>query len=138
MTSPSPDPTPLNDALRRAHRSALASVAICALAIGAMMLASDASLDHVVDRRYSFVALGLAAASMLARRSVGPRARNLRSFVYASLASMLCAVGLGVLALVVALRTQEFGTSLLYALAGALLLLRPPPRLTPAPSDGST
>ena len=138
MTSPTPDPTPLNDALRRAHRSALASVAICALAIGAMMLASDARSEDAADRRYSFVALGLAAGSMLARRSIGPRARNLRGFVYAALASMLCAVGLGVLGLVLVLRTQEFGTGLLYALAGALLLLRPPPRLTPAPPDGSS
>jgi hypothetical protein len=50
---------------------------------------------------------------------------------------MLCSVGLGVLGIVVALRMQEFGVGLLYALAGALLLLRPPPRLVQAPSDGS-
>jgi hypothetical protein len=132
-----PDPSPLNDALRRAHRSALASVAICAVAIGAMMLASDARSQGEVDRVYSLVALGLAAGSMLARRSVGPRAPRLRAFVYAALGSILCAVGLGVLGIVVALRTQEFSIGLLYALAGALLLLRPPPRLAQAPSDGS-
>lgn len=135
MQTPLPDPTPLNDALRRAHRSALASVAICALAIGAMMLGSEARPEAELDRRYSLVALSLAIVSLLARRNVGARARHLRAFVYAALASLLCAVGLGVLGIVVSLREQEFTSGLLYALGGALLLLRPPPRLL-ARGDG--
>jgi hypothetical protein len=137
MAAPLPDPSPLNESLRRAHRSALVSVAICALAIGGMMLGSETTGAGEVERSYSLAAIGLAAISLLARRSLGPRAQQLRGFVYATLASMLCAVGLGVLGIVVALRTQEFGVGLLYALAGALLLLRPPPRLVQAPSDGS-
>jgi hypothetical protein len=135
VNQPLPDPSPLNDALRRAHRSALVSVAICAIAIGVMMLASETQSDGEVERVYSLGALGLAALSMLARRGVSPGARNLRGFVYASLASLLGAVGLGVLGIVVAARTEEFSVGLLYALAGALLLLRPPPRLV-APTAG--
>jgi len=138
VTTPTPDPSPLNAALRRAHRSALVSVAVCAVAIGAMMLASDGEATGEVDRLYSFTALGLAAVSILARRSVGAR-KKLRSYVYASLASMLGAVGLGVLGIVVAVGTNEFSFALLYALAGALLLLRPPPQLVPAaPPGGET
>lgn len=135
MSTQLPDPSPLNDALRRAHRSALVSVAICAVAIGVLMFASESPSDGEVERAYSIAALGLAALSMLSRRSVSARASNLRGFVYASLASILAAVGLGVLGIVVAARTDEFSTGLLYALAGALLLLRPPPRLAPAATD---
>ena len=113
------------------------SVAVCAAAIGVLMFASDAPSEGEVESIYSVSALGLAAGSMLARRSVGPRSHQLRVFVYATLASMLCAVGLGALGIVVALRTDEFSVGLLYALAGALLLLRPPATLTQAPSNGS-
>ena len=113
------------------------NVAVCAAAIGALMFASDAPSEGEVENIYSMSALGLAAVSMLARRSVGPRSHQLRVFVYATLASMLSAVGLGALGIVVALRTDEFSVGLLYALAGALLLLRPPAMLTQAPSNGS-
>jgi len=138
VTTPLPDPSPLNAALRRAHRSALVSVAVCALAIGAMMFAADAEVEAEgeVDRIYSFTALALAAISILARRAVGTR-KQLRAYIYASLASMLGAVGLGVLGIVVAVGTEEFSVALLYALAGALLLLRPPPQLAPAEPTGA-
>ena len=51
-----------------------------------------------------------------------------RVFVYASVASLLCAGGLGLLG-VAAGADGQTSTGLLYALAGALLSLRPPPTI---------
>ena len=128
------DPSALNDSLRRLHRSAIVSLALCAVGIGIVVIASDAPAPEADPGRYSLPALALAALAILTRRSaVGPRS-SLRAFVYGSVVSMLGAVGLGLLGLFVTLRDQQATLGLLYALAGALLVLRPPPVLRP-PAD---
>ena len=129
MSEPLPDPAPVNDALRKMHRSALVSVAVCAVVIGALGLSGVEPQQEDAARLYSFGALALAAVAILARRSVAGRTPQLRRFVYASVLSMLACVGLGLLGFAVAYREGEVATGLLYVLAGALLLLRPPPRL---------
>lgn len=129
MSEPLPDPAPVNDALRKMHRSALVSVAVCAVVTGALGLSGSEAQEEDVTRLYSFGALALAAVAILARRSVAGRTPQLRRFVYASVLSMLACVGLGLLGFAVAYREGQVAVGLLYVLAGALLLLRPPPRL---------
>ncbi|MGH0032115.1 MAG: hypothetical protein ACQGVC_20180 [Myxococcota bacterium] len=131
------DPAALNDSLRRLHRSAVVSLAVCAAGIGVAYLAGATGQDPAgtLPRAYSFTALALAAVAILLRRSsAGPR-RSLRAFVYGSVVSLLGAVGLGLLGLFVALREAQTSVGLLYTLAGALLVLRPPARIALADGD---
>lgn len=122
------DPQVLNDSLRRLHRSAIVSLAICAVGIGVLTLASDSPPPAEAADTWSIAALALAGTSILLRRSlVAPR--SLRAFVYGSVISILGAVGLGLLGLYVALRESQMIVGLLYTLAGVLLLLRPPATL---------
>jgi hypothetical protein len=130
MPTPAPDPAPVNDALRRLHRGAIASLALCAAGIGIAALAgSEPEPDREVGRAYSWGALALAAIAILTRRAGGGRAPSLRRFVYTALASLIAAAGLGILGMLVALRESQSTVGLLYVLAGALLVLRPPPVL---------
>lgn len=123
------DPSALNDSLRRLHRSAIVSLALCAIGIGIASIAGTSPPPDTTTARYSPLALALAAVAILLRRSsTGPR-RSLRTFVYGSVVSLLGAVGLGLLGLFVALRESQLSMGLLYTLAGALLALRPPPTL---------
>jgi hypothetical protein len=125
---PDLDPDALNDSLRRLHRSAIVSLAICAVGIGVVALASRPQPPAESTDIFSLVALALAAVAILLRRSlVAPR--SLRAFVYGSVISMLGAVGLGLLGLYVALHQSQALVGLLYTLAGVLLLLRPPATL---------
>jgi hypothetical protein len=117
----------VNAALRRLHRSAIASLALCAVGIGIVILAGPRpEPEGEAGRWYSWIAFALAAVAIVTRRSVGGRARSLRAYVYGALASMVAAAGLGLLGMFVALRESETTIGLLYVLAGALLVLRPP------------
>jgi len=137
MTSPVPDTAPVNDALRRLHRSAVVSLALCALAIGiATFLRSDTPADDVRPL-YSWVALALAGTAILTRRSGARPSGSLRVFVYGSLLSMVAAAGLGILGMLVAVRESQTTVGLLYTLAGALLVLRPPAVLGSSAEAGS-
>jgi hypothetical protein len=137
MPAAAPDPTPVNEALRRLHRSAIVSLALCAAGIGIVSLAGPGPApDGEVGRIYSWLALTLAAIAILTRRTGAGRARSVRRFVYAALASMVAAAGLGILGMLVALREAQNTVGLLYVLAGALLVLRPPaPLAASAPGD---
>ena len=126
---PEVDSRSLNDSLRRLHRSAIASLAVCALGIGVVAFAYDVKPPDDVSGSYSVAALALAAIAILLRRSGMALQHSLRSFVYGSVISMLSAVGLGLLGLYVALRESQTSVGLLYTLAGVLLVLRPPPTL---------
>jgi hypothetical protein len=120
------DPTPLNDALRRLHRASIVSLGLCGIAVGIVALAQGAGdFDPGASR---WVAIALAAVAILARRSIGPGGR-LRVFLYTTVASLVACVGLGVLGVFLATRGQP-AVGALYALAAAILLLRPPPKLT--------
>lgn len=124
---PSPDASAWNDSLRRLHRSAVVSLALCALGIGMMTFTTTPPADEVTST-YSLAALALAGLAIVLRPAV-TSTRSLRSFVYGSVVSMLGAVGLGLLGLLVALRESQTSVGLLYALAGTLLVLRPPPTI---------
>jgi hypothetical protein len=129
------DPAPVNDALRRLHRSAIVSLALCAAGIGIAALAGpEPDPNREVGRGYSWIAVALAAIAIVMRRT-GGRAFSVRRFVYGALVSLVAAAGLGVLGLLVALRESQATTGLLYVLAGALLVLRPPATLArPTPA----
>lgn len=135
MAAPSPDPTPLNDALRRLHRSAIASLALCAVGIGFVSFSSGEPPRDAVGSFYSWIALFLAGTAILTRRTSASPKRSLRGHVYGSLVSLMAAVGLGVLGLVVALREGQASVGLLYTLAGTLLVLRRPTPLAMRPES---
>ena len=86
---------------------------------------------------YSWVALALAATAILTRRSTAAASGSLRSFIYASLISMVAAAGLGILGMLVAMVESQHSIGLLYTLAGTLLVLRPPTPLKYSARTGS-
>lgn len=127
----------MNAALRRLHKSSIASLALCAVGIGIASLSRDGAVTDPVGGMYSWVALGLAATAIVARRSSSAASGSLRSFVYASVASMVAASGLGVLGILVALTESQTTVGLLYTLAGTLLVLRPPTPVQDSAGSGS-
>ena len=134
MSAPSPDPSQLDAALRRVHRGVLATLAVCALLIGAAAGAGEGFSEMEVDRRWSVAALALAAGTILTRRSTKGTPRQI---VYRTLVSMVLAGGLGLLGVAIALREDQTTVGLLYTLAGGILSLRPPTTLA-GPDAGDT
>jgi hypothetical protein len=132
VSAPAPGPDSLDASLRTLRRSALLALAVCALGIGLLALRSSVPQDTSVDRRITLTALVLAAASILTRRSIRAPA-SAGVFFGTQVASVLCAVGLGLLGGLVAVRTGQWQVGLLYNLAAALLLVRPPARLSLPP-----
>ena len=112
--------------LRRVHIAVLAVLACAALTIASLGTQSEEAATE--PPLYSLAAVGLAALAILSRGArVGfaprlPRARR-RAVI-----SLLCAGTLGMLGLAVGTVEEQQQTGLLYALAGALLALRPPAR----------
>lgn len=134
MTEYAPDPTALNRALQRVHRGVLVTLAVSALVIavdGRIHPAPPPPPDETGN--HPGVALGLAAVAILARRSLRPW-RPDRRFVYTTLASLLCVAGLGLLGVYVGVARDQTTAGLLYTLAGTLLGLRPPPRISVEPA----
>lgn len=129
----SPDPTPLNDALQRLRNASGASLLLCGLAIGAIAWTRESEVVFDAGRS-RYIAMGLAAVAILARRRPELARRGLRPFLYASVGSLMACVGLGLLGIVVALQGQTTVGGL-YTLAGAILLLRPMPRFAGPPPD---
>lgn len=127
-----PDPAPVVASLRSLRRSALFAVALFALGIGLIALRSGGVTTGDVDRRVTYAALALAGISILTRRSPGA-AGNPRVFVATQVASVLAAVGLGLLGAVIALRAGPWQVGLIYNLAALLLLFRPPASFALAP-----
>ncbi len=137
MVAPVPDPAPVNTALRRLHRSTIASLFLCAIGIGIASFTHEGSPPDEVGGLYSWVALALAATAILTRRSGAAASSSLRGFIYASLVSMMAAAGLGILGMLVALIKSQNTVGLLYTLAGTLLVLRPPIPLKDSARTGS-
>ena len=130
MSSSAPNPGPLDTSLRRLRLTALLALAACTAGIGLHALRNPAS-DADLDRGFVWVAFSLAAVSILTRRTgtaSGPRA-----FVALQIASNLAAVALGLLGAWLALRYDQIQAGLLYNVAAALLLLRPPARVVLSP-----
>jgi len=129
----------LNRALRFVHRAVLATLAVCAGAIALSPEPETTAISDLTKRSFTIAAAGLAVASILARRRrptapIGsPRAQ-----ATLSLASLLCAAGLGVVGVAFALAGGEHSTALVYALVGALFSLRAPtPIASRPPADPS-
>lgn len=137
MVAPVPDPAPVNTALRRLHRSTIASLFLCAIGIGITSFTREGPPRDEVGGMYSWVALALAATAILTRRSGAAASGSLRGFIFASLVSMMAAAGLGLLGMLVAMVESQHSIGLLYTLAGALLVLRPPILLKDSEGTGS-
>ncbi len=115
----------LNSALRRVHRSVLATLAFCALIV---WTTGDPDPSKAVDPRFSWVAFGLAAASILVRRALPPEPLG-RRHLKQLLASLLFAGCVGGVGVVLAATGGPRGIALLYVLGAAILVLRPPPSI---------
>jgi len=118
----------VNQSLRRVHRGVQGILLVCALVIASAGLSEPPAHDGI-DRIYSIAALGLAAGSILLRRSAISRGNEPRLAVSRSLGSLILAAGLGLLGVVVAMREGAGSIGLLYTLAGGFLSLRPPVRV---------
>jgi hypothetical protein len=110
--------------LRSLRRTGLIAVALFALGIGLVALRADGETAGDVDRRVTYAALALAGVSILTRRSLSPSS-SARSVVLSQVASVLSAVGLGLLGAVLAIPSGAWQVGLLYNAAAALLLFRP-------------
>ncbi len=142
--SPAPGPSgpsqraldALNHSLRRVHRSVLGMLAVAALVVVGMDAVGATAAPSEIDSAYPLAALLLAGGSILTRRRAVSPLGNPRRFVNQCLVSLALAAGLGVVAVVLAAREGQIQVALLYVLGGALLALRPPPRLLPRGGDG--
>jgi hypothetical protein len=123
--SPASVPAP-NRALRTVHRGVLGALAVCAVAIALSAKPGTSSISEGEQRSYTTVAVALAAVSILTRRRPTARVANPRVYLISSLASLLCAGGLGITGVTFALAGGARSTALVYALAGAIFALRPP------------
>jgi hypothetical protein len=133
-----PDPSRLNASLRLVHYSVLGSLIVCALVIGAWSGASGAERAGELPQGYTIAAVLLGGASILFRRSVVDPGADPRRAVWRTLASLILAGGLGLLGVAAAVREGDGTAGLLYAVAGGLLAVRPPPRFgLAAGSDGA-
>ncbi len=124
MSAATPDPTSLNQALRRMHRSSLATLALCALWIA---ISGDVgSGDPEPRREYTLLALGLGLGSIVLRRFASSPSVALRSRVHLTLASLALAALIGVVGVATSLVEADSQTGLLLTLGAAILCLRPP------------
>jgi len=125
-----------NRALRSVHRGVLAALAVCAGVIALSAAPETSPISEGTERSYTIVAVALAAASILTRRRPTASIANPRAHVIASLASLVCAGGLGIAGVALAFAGGARSTALVYALAGAIFALRPPkPIASPPQAD---
>lgn len=126
MTETTPRAQELTRALRRVHRSVLATIAVCALVIAtAADPADDAGLGGT-DPRFALAALALGISSILARRQAEAVGLSPRLRLLLALAGMLLAGAIALVGVVLAVTKDEREPALLYALGGAILALRRP------------
>jgi hypothetical protein len=128
MSEPLPDPTPLDRALRRAHRTTLLGLAACALVT---FLQPGTTETAPPPTLYTLIAISLAMGTILSRSlGTSPRlAPKLR--VLLTLAAFGLATALGVFGAGLAVASGSRDTGLLFTLAAALFCLRPPPPAVP-------
>jgi peptidoglycan/LPS O-acetylase OafA/YrhL len=114
----------IDAALRRVHRGVLATLAVCALVVAATAAGDPAQAPA---RGFPIAAVGLAVGAVFLRQAAS-RAPP-RAHVRLTLASLLLAGGIGLVAVALALAEGSRSTALLYVLGGAILCLRPPGRI---------
>ena len=116
--------TELAAGLQTLHRSVLALLAACALSA---WLSGDPELaDAAPPRDWTLAAVGLAVGIIATRRLASSPVIGLRASVRLGIASLVLAGALGLLA---AALSWQFGASqsaLVFALAAAVFVLRPP------------
>lgn len=123
----------LNRALLRVRRSVLVTLAVCAVVIAASAEPDSPTISESAQRTFTYVALALAVASILTRRRPAAAVANPRVYVVLSLASLLCACGLGIAGVAFALAGGPRTGALVYALVGAIFSLRPPKPIASRP-----
>ena len=111
----------------------LAALAVCAGVIALSAEPETSPISEGTERSYTYVAIALAVASILTRRRPTAPIANPRTHVILSLASLLCAGGLGIAGVAFALAGGPRTTALVYALAGAIFALRPPKPIASRP-----
>jgi len=119
----------LDRALRRVHRGALATLGLSAAVVAAGAAAESGESGPAPPPAYWAAAVALAAVSIVGG---GPARRGAlsRRAVTGLVASLLSAGALGLLGVALALAEGLWRAALLYTVAGLLLAIRPPPRLS--------
>jgi hypothetical protein len=133
MTASSASERALNRALRGVHRGVLVTLAVCAGVIALSAEPETPSISQDTARLFTYVAVGLAAASILTRRRPTGSIANPSAHVALSLTSLLCAGGLGVVGAALAVAGGARTAALVYVGAGALFSLRPPKPIASQP-----
>jgi uncharacterized membrane protein len=135
MNLPPASEHPVNVALRRAHRSILLVLAACAAVIAFGASGESAAPSDDPPRSYVYAATALAVASIMTRRrQVATHAATARLHVVLSLASLVFAAGVGLVGVAASVEGTSRNSALLFALAGAIFALRPPPPVLPPTS----
>jgi len=113
--------------LRNAHRAALAGLAACALVIALRAEGAETATPETM-RPYAYAATALAVGSIFTRRRRPPEsAEGVYAHVLWSLLSLGFATGVGVIGVAASVAGTPLRAALLYAFAGVIFALRPPP-----------
>jgi peptidoglycan/LPS O-acetylase OafA/YrhL len=126
---PGRDPGPLNRALRRSR----AAVLVMALLCGVVIALQPGGPEPPPDPRLTPFAVVLAVVAILARRFGSAPRMGARGRVALTLTAYVCAAGLALLGVVVAVHGEARGMGLAFAAAAAIFCLPPPPRIGPPP-----
>jgi hypothetical protein len=113
----------LDRSLRRSHRTVLFVVAACA-AVSALQ--AGAGEEAPPDPTYTTIAVVLALALIVARRTATSRVIAPKTSLALTLAAYAFASALAMLGTFVAITQHAMQTGLVYALAAAIFCLRPP------------
>jgi hypothetical protein len=121
VTRPPVQANPLDASLERVRRGVLLTLATCALVI----VATGAAEGDPPARIYPVAAVGLALAAIFTRQAAAA-AKEPRSRLRLSLASLLLAGSVGLVGVALSVAGGPRTTALAYALGAAILCLRPP------------
>lgn len=126
----------LDAALRRLHRIVLLLLAACALTTLFLAPAAAKGADAAaVPPNYTLAAVGLGLGVVVARRLATSPVMQLRTRARLSIFSLVFAGLLGLLATMLGLQHGATQPALVFTLAGAVFILRPP--ALPPPPGGS-
>jgi hypothetical protein len=123
-----PTANALDSSLRRAHRSALAALALCAVVIAVQQAAEN---EPPPERDVTLVVLALGVGTVVTRRLGTSPVIQARTRVFLTLASYLGAVGIGMAGVLIATGTGARQTGLVFTAAAIIICIRPPPRIAP-------
>ena len=126
----------LDNALQRTHRAVLLLLGACAVTIVFVAPPDEAGNDSgVVPEGYTLAAIGLSLGVVVARRLATSPVMQLRTRARLTIASLTLAGLLGLLATTLAFATGITTAALVFTLAAALFILRPP--TLPRPAAGT-